>query len=51
MICLTCAHSTPWKGLGFVLCRYLKAWEYRAERMACAFEPSRWEPRQESLFT
>lgn len=50
MICATCLHSKPWKH-GFVLCRYLKAWEYRAERMACAFEPSRWEPRQESLFT
>jgi hypothetical protein len=43
MTCATCKHASPWKDTGFMMCWYLPVWVYRAGRMACAFEPSRWE--------
>jgi hypothetical protein len=50
--CATCAHAVAWITAtgyvtGFVSCALRPAYEYRAPRLACAFDPSRYLPRQE----
>ena len=48
MTCSTCKHATEWETLtahetGFYVCAFGQKYEYRAGRMECMFEPSRWE--------
>lgn len=46
MNCGTCAHSSDGKMHGFLLCAYMRSWEFVSPHFPCHFTPSRWIERR-----